>query len=147
MPEIRIPGRGSDCPLQGQGPIPWPREDGASLQIVPPSPHAGGEGSSPRGCGVLIGYLLLGESFLQTITKTDCLTISVGQGSGSSLAGMAPEVTVKLSVNCGHPKAWPGLRTRCQGGSLAWVAARCWWRGGSLSSSPPASLHRAAQVS
>lgn len=105
MPETQIPGRGSDRLLQGQGPIPWPREDRASLQTVSPSPHAGGEGSSPKGSGVLIGYLLLGESFSQTTTKTDCLTVAVGQEAGSSLAGTAPEVTVKLSVNCGHPKA------------------------------------------
>ena len=47
---------------------------------------------------VTISHLLLGKGFPPTIINRDCLTISVGQQSGSSLAGMAPEVVVKLSV-------------------------------------------------
>ena len=49
--------------------------------------------------GGLISHLLLGKGFPPTIINMDCLTVSMGQQSGSSVAGMAPEVAVKLSVS------------------------------------------------
>ena len=57
------------------------------------------ESSSPKGSGGLISSLLPGKGFHPTIINRDCLTVSVDQQSGSSLAGMAAEVAVKLSVS------------------------------------------------